>query len=75
MNKTSAFAQLVSVVGDAAVRWRRLQGTPDIQAVGAMPTIPDARPQGKISMNRFVEITSTAPAKIFGMYGKKVRSA
>jgi dihydropyrimidinase len=22
-------------------------------------------------MNRFVEITSTAPAKIFGMYGKK----
>jgi len=27
--------------------------------------------QKKISMNRFVEITSTAPAKIFGMYGKK----
>jgi dihydropyrimidinase len=27
--------------------------------------------QGKISLNRFVEITSTAPAKIFGMYGKK----
>ncbi len=27
--------------------------------------------QGKISMNRFVEITSTAPAKLFGMYGKK----
>ncbi|HWU89884.1 MAG TPA: dihydropyrimidinase [Kofleriaceae bacterium] len=27
--------------------------------------------EGKISLNRFVEITSTAPAKIFGMYGKK----
>nr|HEX4315912.1 dihydropyrimidinase [Kofleriaceae bacterium] len=27
--------------------------------------------KGKISINRFVEITSTAPAKIFGMYGKK----
>jgi dihydropyrimidinase len=27
--------------------------------------------KGKISMNRFVEITATAPAKIFGMYGKK----
>ncbi|MFT3692776.1 MAG: dihydropyrimidinase [Kofleriaceae bacterium] len=27
--------------------------------------------KGKISMNRFVEITSTAPAKIFGMYGQK----
>lgn len=26
---------------------------------------------GKISLNRFVEITSTAPAKIFGMHGKK----
>ncbi|HUQ01715.1 MAG TPA: dihydropyrimidinase [Kofleriaceae bacterium] len=26
---------------------------------------------GRISMNRFVEITSTAPAKIFGMYGRK----
>jgi len=25
----------------------------------------------RISINRFVEITSTAPAKIFGMYGKK----
>jgi dihydropyrimidinase len=27
--------------------------------------------QGKISLNRFVEITSTAPARIFGMYPKK----
>ena len=26
---------------------------------------------GKISLNRFVEITATAPAKIFGMYPKK----
>ena len=27
--------------------------------------------EGKISINRFVEITSTAPARIFGMYPKK----
>ncbi len=27
--------------------------------------------QGRISMNRFVEITSTAPAKLFGLYPKK----
>jgi len=27
--------------------------------------------EGKISLNRFVEITSTAPAKIFGLYPKK----
>jgi dihydropyrimidinase len=26
---------------------------------------------GKLSLNRFVEITSTAPARIFGMYPKK----
>jgi dihydropyrimidinase len=27
--------------------------------------------QGKLSLNRFVEITSTTPARIFGMYPKK----
>src|SRR5215467_14019144 len=27
--------------------------------------------EGRISLNRFVEITSTAPAKIFGLYPKK----
>ncbi len=27
--------------------------------------------QGRISMNRFVELTSTAPAKIFGMFPRK----
>src|SRR3954451_8005402 len=27
--------------------------------------------QGKLSLNRFVEITSTAPARIFGMYPRK----
>ncbi|HEX2687438.1 MAG TPA: amidohydrolase family protein, partial [Kofleriaceae bacterium] len=27
--------------------------------------------EGKLSLNRFVEITSTAPAKLFGMFGKK----
>jgi dihydropyrimidinase len=26
---------------------------------------------GKLSLNRFVEITSTTPARIFGMYPKK----
>jgi dihydropyrimidinase len=29
---------------------------------------------GKISMNRFVEITATAPAKIFGLYPRRARS-
>ena len=26
---------------------------------------------GRISMNRFVELTSTSPAKIFGLFPKK----
>ncbi|MEZ4273227.1 MAG: amidohydrolase family protein, partial [Myxococcota bacterium] len=31
----------------------------------------EAVTQGKISLNRFVEITATAPAKIFGLYPRK----
>ncbi|HVA66301.1 MAG TPA: dihydropyrimidinase [Elusimicrobiota bacterium] len=31
----------------------------------------DAVQQGKITANRFVEITATAPAKLFGLYPKK----
>jgi len=48
MSVSSVFAQVVALVGDAAVRWRRIQGVADRQAVGAMPTIPAARPQGRI---------------------------
>ncbi len=48
MNFSGAFAQLVARVGDAAILWRRLQGGEHPQAVGATPTIPEARPQGRI---------------------------
>jgi glucose/arabinose dehydrogenase len=48
MGRTSAFAGLVALVGDAAVQWRRLQGTVRQQAVGMQPTIPAGRPQGRI---------------------------
>ena len=64
MSKTSAFAQLVSVVGDAALRWRRLQGTPDIPAVGATPTIPDARPQGKLPTLKMPTAQGWAPGQV-----------
>jgi glucose/arabinose dehydrogenase len=40
------FAQLVAMVGDAAVAWRRLQGSVSEQAVGTAPIIPPARSQG-----------------------------
>ena len=41
-------AQLVADVGRAAIAWRRLQGTVDTQAMGPTPSIPAARPQGRI---------------------------
>jgi glucose/arabinose dehydrogenase len=48
MGMSGALAQVVAVVGEAALRWRRLQGGVPEQAVGAAPMIPDGRPQGKI---------------------------
>src|SRR5215468_1850493 len=48
MSLSGAFAQLVALVGDAAILWRRMQGTPREQAVGPAPAIPAARPQGSI---------------------------
>ena len=48
MSQSSAFAKVVAMVGNAAVQWRRLQGSVSQQALGATPTIPAARPQGRI---------------------------
>ena len=35
MNQSGLFARLVALVGEAAIAWRRLQGTVKEQAVGA----------------------------------------
>ncbi len=48
MSLTDVFARVVAQVGNAAIAWRRLQGAAPAQAVGAAPTIPAARPQGRI---------------------------
>jgi glucose/arabinose dehydrogenase len=48
MSLSGAFAQLVARVGDMAILWRRLQGSVRQQALGATPSIPAARPQGRI---------------------------
>jgi len=48
MSLSGMFANIVALVGDAAIQWRRLQGTPRQQAVGPAPAIPAARPQGSI---------------------------
>ena len=45
---SGVLAQLVAMVGDAAVAWRRLHGTVREQAVGAAPIIPPARSQGRM---------------------------
>jgi glucose/arabinose dehydrogenase len=47
MSRSSVFAQMVALVGDAAIRWRR-QGGLHPQALGATPTIPAAKPQGRV---------------------------
>ena len=44
MSLSGVFAQVVALVGDAAILWRRLQGSVRQQAVGVTPTIPTARP-------------------------------
>jgi glucose/arabinose dehydrogenase len=46
MRMSEAFGKTVELVGAATVLWRRLQGSPSAQAMGAAPTIPEARPQG-----------------------------
>ena len=48
MSQSGVFARMVALVGDAAIRWRRLQGSVHQQAIGTTPTIPAARPQGRI---------------------------
>ena len=46
-------------------------GMPGIET--RLHLLHDAVNHGQISLNRFVEITSTAPAKIFGLYPKRAR--
>ncbi len=57
------FAQMVALVGDAAVRWRRLQGGEPAQAIGATPTIPQARPQGSIPTLKMPTARGWAPGQ------------
>jgi glucose/arabinose dehydrogenase len=48
MSVSSVFAQVVALVGKGAIAWRRLQGSEPAQAIGAAPTIPAGRPQGRM---------------------------
>ena len=53
--------QVAAVVGQAALSWRRLQGDTGPQAVGATPTIPTARPQGKLPTLKMPTARGWAP--------------
>jgi glucose/arabinose dehydrogenase len=48
MDLSAAIARVAALAGGVALRWRRLRGTVREQAVGVAPTIPAARPQGRI---------------------------
>src|SRR5258706_7544708 len=61
MGLSGVFAQMVALIGDAAIVWRRLQGSVHQQAVGAMPTIPAARPQGRIPTLKMPTAKGWAP--------------
>src|SRR3954469_15314584 len=48
MSLSGIFAQIVALIGAAAVRWRRLQGVPREAAWGSAPVVPAGKPQGAI---------------------------
>jgi glucose/arabinose dehydrogenase len=61
MSLSGVFAHVVARVGDAAILWRRMQGSAHPQAVGATPTIPEARPQGRIPTLKMPTAKGWAP--------------
>ena len=63
MSLSEVFAQMVAWVGGAAILWRRLQGSVPEQAVGAAPTIPAAKPQGRIPTLKMPAAKGWAPGQ------------
>jgi glucose/arabinose dehydrogenase len=48
MSMSRIMAQVVAVVGGAALRVRRLRDAEPVPAWGGTPLIPEAKPQGKL---------------------------
>jgi glucose/arabinose dehydrogenase len=63
MTLSRAFAQMVALIGDAAIQVRRLQGSVEGQAVGATPTIPPARSQGNVPTLKMPTARGWAPGQ------------
>ncbi len=63
MSQPSLFAQVVALVGKAAIQWRSLQGGVPPQALGAEPAIPAGRPQGRIPTLKMPTAKGWAPGQ------------
>ena len=63
MSMSGVFARMVALVGDAAILWRQRQDGVNQQAVGASPTIPAARPQGRIPTLKMPTARGWAPGQ------------
>ncbi len=61
MAQPSVFSRAIALLGDAAIAWRRMQGTVSEQAVGATPVIPAAKPQGAIPTLKMPTARGWAP--------------
>src|SRR4051795_10380608 len=48
MSLSRLFAQIVALIGNAALQWRRLQGAAPEPAWGSAPVVPVAKPQGAL---------------------------
>ena len=48
MSFSGIFAQIVALIGAAALQWRKLQGVPPEAAWGSAPVVPAGKPQGAI---------------------------
>jgi glucose/arabinose dehydrogenase len=64
MSLSGGFARIVALVGAAAVLWRRLQGGGAQEpAIGSAPTIPPAKPQGRIPTLKMPTAGGWAPGQ------------
>jgi hypothetical protein len=48
MSLSGIVAQIVALVGGAALQWRKLQGAQPAEAWGSTPVVPPAKPQGPL---------------------------
>jgi glucose/arabinose dehydrogenase len=63
MSESGLFSNVVALIGEAALRWRRLQGTVDQPALGSSPTIPAGKPQGAIPTLKMPTAKGWAPGE------------